>query len=933
MRHVGSVCECDWDGSGDWTQTGDALLSGQTCVEGSQANRINGIVTQSSAVEMNYFDVKDGKGSITPVTDIGSAWIRDLYLQSAVHCYYYQPNSEISQRACEALGNMCVLQLYNPASGVCEMFGEIYGDRSSSTNNQDGWRTTLPWLEYEDSRRQVTGTNALKMLFTFANGDIGSTLSSSASNGNNLVSKYAFIEMFLGTYTLNGTWLGFEALGTQFHYCPQIPGSGNGPSFEARWLKFGVSQAQKGICDLEYLIQNHVRTHSIRFYDLWILDRSIDSSDSQEMVLESLRRTVGDVEGPTGTINLPSEGILYPCPVKINNYRQQENENAVKVNENRAILDETNDVLHRRFFLFDVVSGLETAEDTVPRVVRYASSIKLQIKTQQLETEAIQPPLLTIEYSERQPGAFYKSDGEKSHLATDEIAFFAEYYGDTEEYWSLATSFFIFVIVVALFSCLVKLYNKNRQPTFNGEGAESFGESSARMLIYFMASFAACFFWFLYVNCAYWYIFFKLQDTVYVLLPKQETRYGTDDDYYVFKFILQTCWVFQSLAILEIIYTQCNAEIFFMDWEKSTGKLVDENFVKTYDAPVSVWRTLLVANEWNELQAMRRADFGFTLIFVAFVLIGMGQQYLATPQPDEQDYTPGNVNMILRFFIDCSFFMAFGFGQVLWKWAVQDRCFTEPKPDEFIDMCTIAKVSVFILDERYHGYYLHCRSPYPAADGNMIELVHQLEQESKGLTTDRGLDDHGSGKGQQAFEVFVTGSFREQYDKIYAKLRQKNSARAARESGALGLGSVIEMKHNQTKKNPPQSLVNAYTKLNVFLKGFIDQSDSTFKRDMREKNLSERILNLPPDMQSTRGDCIMYPDRDYNFTKVLFYGKELDLLIFNMLTFGCMELWTNNVMTAVMLTYLGDQLMCFIRMFFGGRNIAEKTLVDQRFLI
>lgn len=277
--------------------------------------------------------------------------------------------------------------------------------------------------------------------------------------------------------------------------------------------------------------------------------------------------------------------------------------------------------------------------------------------------------------------------------------------------------------------------------------------------------------------------------------------------------------------------------------------------------------------------------------------------------------------------------MAFGFGQVLWKWAVQDRCFTEPKPDEFIDMCTIAKVSVFILDERYHGYYLHCRSPYPAADGNMIELVHQLEQESKGLTTDRGLDDHGSGKGQQAFEVFVTGSFREQYDKIYAKLRQKNSARAARESGALGLGSVIEMKHNQTKKNPPQSLVNAYTKLNVFLKGFIDQSDSTFKRDMREKNLSERILNLPPDMQSTRGDCIMYPDRDYNFTKVLFYGKELDLLIFNMLTFGCMELWTNNVMTAVMLTYLGDQLMCFIRMFFGGRNIAEKTLVDQRFLI
>jgi hypothetical protein len=92
----------------------------------------------------------------------------------------------------------------------------------------------------------------------------------------------------------------------------------------------------------------------------------------------------------------------------------------------------------------------------------------------------------------------------------------------------------------------------------------------------------------------------------------------------------------------------------------------------------------------------------------------------------------------------------------------------------------------------------------------MMELVHQLEQESKGLTTDRGLDDHGPGKGQQAFEIYVTGPFREQYDRIYAKLRQKNTARAARESGLLGLGGVVELKGNKSHKTTPQSLVNAY---------------------------------------------------------------------------------------------------------------------------
>jgi hypothetical protein len=65
----------------------------------------------------------------------------------------------------------------------------------------------------------------------------------------------------------------------------------------------------------------------------------------------------------------------------------------------------------------------------------------------------------------------------------------------------------------------------------------------------------------------------------------------------------------------------------------------------------------------------------------------------------------------------------------------------------------------------------------------------------------------------------------------------------------------------------------------------------------------------------------------------MFYGKEINLLIFNMLTFGCIELWTDNVMTAVLLTYLGDQLVASIRMFFGCKNISEKTLVDERFLV
>jgi len=86
-------------------------------------------------------------------------------------------------------------------------------------------------------------------------------------------------------------------------------------------------------------------------------------------------------------------------------------------------------------------------------------------------------------------------------------------------------------------------------------------------------------------------------------------------------------------------------------------------------------------------------------------------------------------------------------------------------------MCTIAKVSIFLLDEPFHGYYLHCRSPHQVhpishfrpymslpsptppllasltllrviqfADGSMPELVEMLHKEEAGLTVDRSLD-------------------------------------------------------------------------------------------------------------------------------------------------------------------------------------------------
>jgi Meckelin (Transmembrane protein 67) len=62
------------------------------------------------------------------------------------------------------------------------------------------------------------------------------------------------------------------------------------------------------------------------------------------------------------------------------------------------------------------------------------------------------------------------------------------------------------------------------------------------------------------------------------------------------------------------------------------------------------------------------------------------------------------------------------------------------------------------MDEPFHGWYLHCRSPYPRADVPMAEMAQQLDREGSGLTTDRGLE--GCPPDVQAFELFVTATWR-----------------------------------------------------------------------------------------------------------------------------------------------------------------------------
>ncbi len=54
-----------------------------------------------------------------------------------------------------------------------------------------------------------------------------------------------------------------------------------------------------------------------------------------------------------------------------------------------------------------------------------------------------------------------------------------------------------------------------------------------------------------------------------------------------------------------------------------------------------------------------------------------------------------------------------------------------PLPEEdFVDLCCISNISIFIFDETLHGYYIHGRNPIGKSEGSLEYIESVFEKES-----------------------------------------------------------------------------------------------------------------------------------------------------------------------------------------------------------
>lgn len=887
--------------------------SGNTCVSTAESEAIESRYPLETARNVIYSDHESGDGMGTYALSASDTFTY-YYLQAARNCSDYE-----SVQGCQVLANLCVLQLYSEESTVCKLYQSIMSTRTIVENpaSDSGWRENMPWIYYQSSADDVLDSKRVQLEVTFDPDGDGEKLNE--------------LKFYLAMYAMNGEFLGYQKLTDQLILCP------HSSEDTKRYREFGTNVIYS--CDLD--LEPFITYPETVFYDLYLVD---------------------------------SDDTLIEVPILITNFIDSSGDNP---NESSSRSDWR---LVRRFYIYDNVSGKEGVDayssSSKTTVLSYLRKTKFQVTLMDDEDQRIYIPMLILSYRSRTSVYIEEDDSE------DSISFTSEYTMDSSNFMQAALGVFIANNILTILIWLVRVYiwMKNNPSVHSRDTYTIWMIGKATMI--FIGTWAFMFFWYLFIFTAYWFIFYKMQYHVYILLPSMDEYTA---NYGAFEIVLGLVIAAQLLYVLDIIRTQCKVDYFFIDWETPNrvikpgadpikaivdqvryDKEVQMNVLQSSGAPdwrreamersisqnqnpapysevqqgyyklsVSAWRSLFVANELNELQAKRYISIEFTLLFLLFFLHGLGWDQLGTAQPNMDvnvsEGTTSPSNPVLRFFITAFLFLVIGYTQVIIRKLISTWIPTAVQ--NFTDLCSVANISILILDQSLHGYYIHGESPTGSADGTIEELIRSLAQEASGKARSRGILPEDE-SGLQCFEIYIPFKMRQTYDNM-ATNPVDEEINAYNTSQRLAQASKIVLyRASLPKEIDYDRLEEVRKELNKRLKTYIATTIMEAKSHILEKSPLQRFLNMPPtNMAILEGSPFFYKDPGMNFERVFLMGREFNMLLMDLLVFAMLDYTAKNTFLAAFITYLWSKFVVWMRRKLGELNLSRKTLVDKRFLL
>lgn len=111
---------------------------------------------------------------------------------------------------------------------------------------------------------------------------------------------------------------------------------------------------------------------------------------------------------------------------------------------------------------------------------------------------------------------------------------------------------------------------------------------------------------------------------------------------------------------------------------------------------------------------------------------------------------------ILKMATGILIYTAIYLGQRIVTFAVTER-YVKNSIQQFIDVCSLANVSVFMLLYDSYGFYIHGRSPHGFSDTDMCSMIMQLRREEDNVCGRRGLLLNSE---QQTYSILVPKNLR-----------------------------------------------------------------------------------------------------------------------------------------------------------------------------
>ncbi|KAL0246353.1 hypothetical protein GEMRC1_007565 [Eukaryota sp. GEM-RC1] len=576
--------------------------------------------------------------------------------------------------------------------------------------------------------------------------------------------------------------------------------------------------------------------------------------------------------------------------------------------------------LVRRFCLWDSISSRPSAT-SLPLAVRVIERMHLLYRFQS-ESKSVRllPPIMSLVYKEVSTTRFAESvsslsryniskssfrppvsviHGDSSEAQFPSVSFESEFVAESLDFLGYLRGFIWFIAALCIVRWFTDMYSFNkRHPSGNYSILSMIFHGMSSLCLYINNYFGL----FLIGLALFVVIIFKYQGTAVFLLPS-DTSIA-----FITPFVtLCTLASFMRLFLLGISFSF--SDVFVIDWEQSG---------EDQSSKISCWRSVYVAKIWSNLQSKRK--FSPVFLCICFLLLHMylDLESLMTAAFDliSDDYLIQSQILKLgtisfNYLIACSMIALINFP--FDRWIVQSPI------NRFLDLLPLTNTSLLVLDEPFCGVYLHGRSIAGKSDVPASSIASFLSAESRGALPARGLSTGITEKTTsdvegQVFEVFLNGTDRASFDRLWANIAR------ARTRALKQRSSLLKNDRSVREATTFERLGQAFTKSNQFMINWVDQIVTG--NHIASQSLIEKWLRLPPPLF---GNSLLGKSNESSLKKRTLYGSSID--------FGIAEVfaifWTTSFFgfyPAVLFSFAFSVTVQKIRQFLSIVSIASHTL-------